>query len=1716
MTRLSNFTITLIDDAIKAHSNNNVKELIEKIAKQREKDQSILEECLKELQAYADEDRDIGESGQTSHDEETSTLSRGITSEEITITATVITAAIRSIKEAKARAREAIAQGLESIRQGDTNTNDLAIKLLELKSVKVNVPKLPKADQGAREYNRFEKAVWDALVQAEPMKERELLEYWSEYNENKSSNIHNWEANLSPKLKPVDRSLFQGLKSQLQATNLIHDDIITQTEAWKEAQNNGRRLLRTIRVEFNAESVEETGKIFNEWENLCLEKTRDLRKFLIDVRRFEAALRGSEYELPERHIFAKIINNIAELESEDSPIAIIVEKFKDMEGRRITEEAPLWRVLNDELAKLIRRHPTKYSRDNAKTVAPVIRNEERKEGRDNTEKKKKPNKPTAHSRRCKWCEEPDHNWKRQCKVFPHSAVFEQENMAKAIAKGWKTKPKRDSPTATQSPKINGRIKVKDRICLDSGAQIDAFDPKFLIPGTERDAPFACTTILDKEAKIKIGTFYIPSLGCEREGVISTPGMNCINPSRMHQETGHKWVKDDKLIILNDQSVIATIEEDHVQFFPAEEAAVKPKMKDCDLTEEVLTPKYVGMLISTLTADSEILPAKLLKETTRGRKRKGGGRIIHACIHLPADPRNCRICLLAKMRKTASLKKTRRTPIPGGAPTTVEEPSYAAKDYGDHMTMDWSYSTHPTVHGHRAISILLDSGTGWIEGTLSKKHPNAEISTRSFKKLTAGTAHVKHLRTDAGPEFRGDFHKAMEDMRTLHTFSVPGVSQSNGRIESHIRIINQCIRAKLLQAWLPHIAWGYAAKDTFFDINRYYRNGEDKTTAYERRYGKKFEEIPAFPFGCEGIFLRPEKRRREAKVKKKKALPLKYDKTGIVGAILGRSYGGYIVLDVEELVNNKKWRIEITRDVKVNRGEFPGRTYNLLNIASNFEINTCTLNHELCEYCDKAITDTPADCPKCQNPNGRKQHLKDFGCIKQRCVCNIDQMTPEDSESFRITAETIDAYHQLLEDEITDEADMPGRIEESDSEMEEGDEQGNNEVITNLAAAITSTENIEATGIEPRPTEPPHLQEATTHNQVDTQPLTERETERNTVNEETLKEARFVEPRRSSRHRIAPDLGPVIIGATKAIPLKAAILDQQGIAAINQELKSLRAHTALGKPTEKEEAQKDSKSVFTCMMMTVVMKHAELSKEYQKIKGRGVLRGDLLYNNEGRRIKPFPVPYDKPAGMEAIRMLTLYSASKPSMDYIDADVNTAFLQAPYGAAGGVDHKLYVSLDPRVPREVYMKAMNLDESFLQMKDPVFPVIKSIYGTNRGQSDFAEHLRVELKQGGWEEIKDVELGLFKKEVATGEKAIIAAYIDDIRIAGEQCQLIPIITEIGRKIDVKEPSKEENYIGVRYTQQEIPGGRIVRADLSDYTRYIVEKVREIYPEYISKNVNTPMIKLTAEEIVGEHTQPGVLRQQAPKIIGMLLWIARNTRPDISYAVHALSTRLHDWSKLADIMMIRVIQYLEKTSNYGMESTIIYSDEGKMSLHVQTDSDFAGCLFSGRSTTGYVVQMIGPNGTRAIIDWGSKRQSRAGSSSAEVETTALDYAINTSVLPLIQIFEFIYGYAPEVTVEVDNNATIDAIHSGYSLRMRHLPRSQRVSIARLHELFNDEELHMTLQRVDTEENTADVFTKAVDGTRLKKMTRNLSLLEKEQKKPYNVIKAGNKEPTGA
>ena len=70
------------------------------------------------------------------------------------------------------------------------------------------------------------------------------------------------------------------------------------------------------------------------------------------------------------------------------------------------------------------------------------------------------------------------------------------------------------------------------------------------------------------------------------------------------------------------------------------------------------------------------------------------------------------------------------------------------------------------------------------------------------------------------------------------------------------------------------------------------------------------------------------------------------------------------------------------------------------------------------------------------------------------------------------------------------------------------------------------------------------------------------------------------------------------------------------------------------------------------------------------------------------------------------------------------------------------------------------------------------------------------------------------------------------------------------------------------------------------------------------------------------------------------------------------------------------------------------------------------------------------------------------------------------------------------MVVREDNSATILAIKKGYSPSLRHLPRTERVSLGSLHELFHEQDghdcRHGTIELVHHEGalHKADIFTK--------------------------------------
>ncbi len=98
--------------------------------------------------------------------------------------------------------------------------------------------------------------------------------------------------------------------------------------------------------------------------------------------------------------------------------------------------------------------------------------------------------------------------------------------------------------------------------------------------------------------------------------------------------------------------------------------------------------------------------------------------------------------------------------------------------------------------------------------------------------------------------------------------------------------------------------------------------------------------------------------------------------------------------------------------------------------------------------------------------------------------------------------------------------------------------------------------------------------------------------------------------------------------------------------------------------------------------------------------------------------------------------------------------------------------------------------------------------------------------------------------------------------------------------------------------------------------------------------------------------------------IVGALLYLLINTRPDISYSVGVLARFCKNPNYRA-CTVLRVLVYLQRTPERGIRYT-----GTDLSVNAYSDADWAGYLDSRKSTTDYEVYAAG-----GPIAWQSKLQ---------------------------------------------------------------------------------------------------------------------------------------------
>ena len=137
--------------------------------------------------------------------------------------------------------------------------------------------------------------------------------------------------------------------------------------------------------------------------------------------------------------------------------------------------------------------------------------------------------------------------------------------------------------------------------------------------------------------------------------------------------------------------------------------------------------------------------------------------------------------------------------------------------------------------------------------------------------------------------------------------------------------------------------------------------------------------------------------------------------------------------------------------------------------------------------------------------------------------------------------------------------------------------------------------------------------------------------------------------------------------------------------------------------------------------------------------------------------------------------------------------------------------------------------------------------------------------------------------------------------------------------------------------------------------------------------------------------------------VVGMLMYLAANTRPDIAYAAHQAARFSHAPRQSHAIAAVkRILCYLKATSTKGMIMTPTM--EHRVDCYV--DSDFAGIFavehaqdpVSVKSRTGYIVMYRG-----SPLLWVSKMQTQLALSKMEAEYVALSQSMR-DLIPICQI----------------------------------------------------------------------------------------------------------------
>jgi hypothetical protein len=404
-----------------------------------------------------------------------------------------------------------------------------------------------------------------------------------------------------------------------------------------------------------------------------------------------------------------------------------------------------------------------------------------------------------------------------------------------------------------------------------------------------------------------------------------------------------------------------------------------------------------------------------------------------------------------------------------------------------------------------------------------------------------------------------------------------------------------------------------------------------------------------------------------------------------------------------------------------------------------------------------------------------------------------------------------------------------------------------------------------------------------------------------------------------------------------------------------------------------------------------------------------------------------------------------------------DIETAFLY------GELDEEIYMVFPDGY--EDYLA--NEQGCNFNAKEHCVLLKKALYGLVQAARQWWKKITEVLSQVGFLPSPADPCLFVKKQNKDDPPAFVILYVDDGGIIGTSKIIDQVIQCMAKTFTVKDLGPMEHFVGCHLLENKsrntmwIHQPKLIR-HLEESFMHLMQDTRSYRTPGAPKTV--VLRPISTDELISAKDQ-SLYRSG----VGMLLYLIKHSRPDLSNAVRELTKVLDGATPAHMKAMLRVIRFVFETKNYALRLKPNIVD-GKLLLKGISDSEFAGDRNIRKSVYGYIIYYCG-----APISWKSK----AGQSVTLSSTEAEYYAASETAKELV----FVANLLKSMNVSFETPVSLLMDNTGAIYLANNFTTGQRSKHIDIRAHFVRELIVSGMLRtifVKSEDNDGDIMTKNV------------------------------------